>query len=177
LNYNRSFGVSPAYYVTVALAFVLLAGVVIAILLGMRAFFSFMDQLLVFFGPDGEDPTQMLVLRALNLLLIVPCAWLLLAIIAGKNASYEVTPREINIRYATLKRTSQRLLMTQVQDVAVRQTLWGRMVGYGDVLVQTAGSTAALPIRYVAKPEQVADSIHALAKASAASHTPSQWEF
>jgi uncharacterized membrane protein YdbT with pleckstrin-like domain len=51
----------------------------------------------------------------------------------------------------------------KVQDVTVHQTLGQRLLGLGDLTIETAGETSRLTIREISSPREVAERILDLA--------------
>jgi uncharacterized membrane protein YdbT with pleckstrin-like domain len=56
-------------------------------------------------------------------------------------------------------KTTRTIQLSKVQDVTVRQSIGQRMVGVGDVSIETAGETSRLTIDNIDNPQQVADQI------------------
>ena len=68
-----------------------------------------------------------------------------------------------------LSRSTETIQISKMQSVKVRQTLGQRMIGIGDISLETAGETSRLTIPNVDAPQQVADDLNAaIIKASAA---------
>jgi uncharacterized membrane protein YdbT with pleckstrin-like domain len=63
-----------------------------------------------------------------------------------------------------LSKTTRTIQLSKVQDVTVRQSLGQRMVGVGDVSIETAGETSRLTIDNIDDPQQVADKIMEIAQ-------------
>lgn len=158
---HRSASVSAAYYVTIAILFapLFIAAAVAAAV--VNSLFVFMNA----FATNTSSGAHPVGTGAVVIIFVLPVLWLGVMVLAGMNASYVLTDEELEVKYDLFRKMSQRLPLTQVQNVTVRQSLWGRIVGYGDVIVQTAGATTPAPIRYVADPESWANDIHQRAKA------------
>jgi uncharacterized membrane protein YdbT with pleckstrin-like domain len=62
-----------------------------------------------------------------------------------------------------LSRSSRTLELSKIQDVRVDQTLTQRMLGLGDLTLETAGETGRLSMRGIDEPQRVADRILELA--------------
>ena len=58
-----------------------------------------------------------------------------------------------------LSKTSRAIQLSRVQDVRVDRTLWQRLLGIGDLSLETAGETSRLTIRDIDRPQEVADRI------------------
>ena len=70
------------------------------------------------------------------------------------------------LRYETglLSKSTRTIQLSKVQDVRVDQTLGERMMGVGNLSVETAGETSRLTIPHIAGPQRVADQIMDLAQ-------------
>lgn len=104
---------------------------------------------IVFFGPC------LVALLAIGLLFINDFSWLLriclvlgvwlcmliwsVAIDGGKQ--YVVTTRRIIFKRGIVKRSSLELLLRKCEGIKVEQSIWGRLLGYGTVLVTTGEAT------------------------------------
>jgi uncharacterized membrane protein YdbT with pleckstrin-like domain len=71
----------------------------------------------------------------------------------------KVTLTGDKLRYETglTSRTTRTIQMTKVQDVRVDQSLWQRLVGVGNLTIETAGETSQLTIENIDRPQSVAD--------------------
>jgi putative membrane protein len=58
-----------------------------------------------------------------------------------------------------LSKTTRTIQLSRVQDVKVEQTLLQRLVGIGDLSIETAGETSQLTMRNIDDPGGVADEI------------------
>ncbi len=58
-----------------------------------------------------------------------------------------------------LSRTRRTMDMARIQDVTVRQTLGQRMLGVGDLMLESAGENGAMAIANLDNPRAVADEI------------------
>lgn len=54
-----------------------------------------------------------------------------------------------------LKQWRQEAVLEQVQNVDVAINFWGNLLGYGDVIIRTAGTQGAIPFNFVANPKEV----------------------
>ncbi len=69
------------------------------------------------------------------------------------------------LRYETgvLSRSKRNIQLSKVQDVRVEQNLAQRLLGIGNISVETAGETSLLTLRNVDNPDQVTEAILAAA--------------
>ncbi len=58
-----------------------------------------------------------------------------------------------------LKQWRQEAALEQVQNVDVTADFWGNFLGYGEVIIRTAGSQGAIPFDFVADPAGIRDAI------------------
>jgi uncharacterized membrane protein YdbT with pleckstrin-like domain len=63
-----------------------------------------------------------------------------------------------------LSRASRSAELSKVQDVQVLQSVWQRMVGIGDIVIETAGEGPGIRMHNIDAPQQVADLILETAK-------------
>lgn len=81
-------------------------------------------------------------LAGLGLLLValaLPVA--LFAWLGWQQQEYAVTDRRLVAKVGVVRRDVQEVTMRQVESVRVDQSLWGRLLGYGDVLAVGSGGT------------------------------------
>jgi uncharacterized membrane protein YdbT with pleckstrin-like domain len=65
-----------------------------------------------------------------------------------------------------LSRTRRTVDMAKIQDVTVRQTLGQRILGVGDLMLESAGESGAMSIANLDSPREIADEILASSKRS-----------
>jgi uncharacterized membrane protein YdbT with pleckstrin-like domain len=65
------------------------------------------------------------------------------------------------LRYETgiLSRATRTMEISKVQDVHVHQSLFQRIVGIGDLSIETAGESSRLAMKNVDRPQYIADYI------------------
>jgi len=100
---------------------------------------------------------------ALGLLLAL---WPLKRHIASRFDRLVVAGDRLRLESGVLRRTSRMMQLSKVQDVRVEQTLWQRLLGTGDLYVETAGEAGQLFLANVDDPHEVSAFI--LSAASAA---------
>ena len=141
---RKSAGVSTASLVA---GFVLIAVVVIGYWAAM--------QYLLSLGGDSQlnsamGPLSQMIMNMLTGILAVACLWqMLLIVIRSIFTSYGLTEPRV------LKRSFLRIRIAELahaQDVEVAQSLLGKLLGYGDVLVRTASTDGAVVLRRVDSP-------------------------
>jgi uncharacterized membrane protein YdbT with pleckstrin-like domain len=58
-----------------------------------------------------------------------------------------------------LSRTRRTVDMAKIQDVTVRQTFGQRLIGVGDLMLESAGESGAMAIKNLDRPREIADAI------------------
>ena len=63
------------------------------------------------------------------------------------------------LRYESgfLSKTTRSIQLSKIQDVRVDQSIAQRMLGAGDISIETAGETSRLTMHNVDRPQEVAD--------------------
>jgi len=77
-------------------------------------------------------------------------------------ASVTVTDERVIIKRGVLVRTTQVIPLDRVQDVSTRQNLAGQVLGYGSLLIDTAGQEQNQRIDYLPAPGQLREQIYEL---------------
>jgi hypothetical protein len=87
-------------------------------------------------------------------LLVLIAAGALAYGIAKRNATeMAVTDRRVLIKTGMGSRRTLDLMMSRVESIGVEETVWGRMVGYGDVVVRGTGGTPESFVK-IANPQE-----------------------
>jgi membrane protein YdbS with pleckstrin-like domain len=61
-------------------------------------------------------------------------------------------------------KSTRTIELIKIQEVTVRQSIWQRIFGLGDLSMQTAGTSSDVSIRSIDRPQQAADHIHELVR-------------
>jgi uncharacterized membrane protein YdbT with pleckstrin-like domain len=72
---------------------------------------------------------------ALGLLVLLP------AVIKRQSSDFAVTNKRVMMKVGVLTTRSVELLLNKIEAIAVNQSLLGRMLGYGDIVVTGSGGT------------------------------------
>jgi uncharacterized membrane protein YdbT with pleckstrin-like domain len=72
----------------------------------------------------------------------------------------------LTLEVGFFSRTRRTVDMAKIQDVTVRQTLGQRMLGVGDLMLESAGESGAMAIQNLDGPRELADAIIASSKRS-----------
>jgi uncharacterized membrane protein YdbT with pleckstrin-like domain len=65
----------------------------------------------------------------------------------------------LTLETGLLSRTRRTLDMAKIQDVTVSQTLFQRLLGTGDIMLESAGERGAMAIPNIDRPRVIADAI------------------
>lgn len=79
-----------------------------------------------------------------ELILIVPAIGvlvLLAAIVRRQSSDFAVTNKRVMAKTGVLSTRSVELLLGKIESIAVHQSLGGRILGYGDIVVTGSGGT------------------------------------
>ena len=79
--------------------------------------------------------------------------------IATRMVSLTVDPDHLTFESGLLSRTRRTMDLSKVQDVTARQSFGERILGMGDLMVETAGERSAIVVEGIDSPRAVADSI------------------
>ena len=79
-----------------------------------------------------------------------------------RNRVTKMTILDDRLRYETglLNKTTRTILISKVQDVTVHQRIGQRILGVGDLSIETAGESSRLTIFQVDRPQEIADHIN-----------------
>ena len=99
-----------------------------------------------------------------------PSGVILLLLVAPLRRHLQIAFTKMTIEGERLKyesgmfaKTSRALQLTRIQDVRVDRSLGQRLMGIGDLTLETAGETSRLTIRDIDRPQEVAEHILAAA--------------
>jgi uncharacterized membrane protein YdbT with pleckstrin-like domain len=90
--------------------------------------------------------------------------WAIWVWLVWRAASLTVTDQRVIFEEGLLIRTSKVIPLDRVQDVSTRQNLVGRLLGYGDLEIDTAGSIANDVFTYIPSPELLRDQVFVLSE-------------
>lgn len=68
-------------------------------------------------------------------------AWLLAAHVRRQSSEFAVTNKRVIVKVGVFTTRSLEILPSKVEGVSVQQGPWGRLFGYGDVVVTGSGGT------------------------------------
>lgn len=67
--------------------------------------------------------------------------WLLAAYVRRQSSEFAVTNKRVVIKIGVFTTRSLELLPSKVEGVTVEQNLWGKLFGFGDIVVTGSGGT------------------------------------
>ena len=108
-----------------------------------------------FLTPDFKVFFTLAVLAAVGL-------WGFVVWLQWNSASLTVTDQRVILEEGIFQRNSKVMPLDRVQDVSTKQTLLGRMLDYGLVEIDVAGSSEIFP--YVRSPELLRDQVFVLSE-------------
>ncbi len=108
---------------------------------------------LVIKGNNGARQIATLAVVALALL------WLIVVWIRWQSVTYTLTDQRIKIETGVFGRQSKMIPIDRVQDCTTRQSLIGRMLGYGRVEVDAAGAQGAEILLHLPNPGVFRDQV------------------
>lgn len=90
--------------------------------------------------------------------------WLIVVWIRWQSTSYTLTDQRIKIDTGVFGRSSKTIPIDRIQDATTKQTLFGRMLGYGRVEVDAAGAQGAEVLDHLPNPGNFRDQVFMLSE-------------
>jgi uncharacterized membrane protein YdbT with pleckstrin-like domain len=83
-----------------------------------------------------------------------------------KKMLVKITIMDDRLRFERgfFSKSTETIDLEKIQEVRVHQTLWQRMVGIGDLMLETAGKSSGNGMESIDNPQGVADHIHSLGR-------------
>jgi uncharacterized membrane protein YdbT with pleckstrin-like domain len=106
------------------------------------------------YNNNRTDRQDWLVIPPLLLL-----AWTVFRHIKLRFTSLTIASRRLRYDVGMLSRSTRTMELAKVQDVHVNQTLFQRMLGLGNLSIESAGETGRLSINNIDRPHDVAEFI------------------
>ena len=107
-------------------------------------------------------------------LMAIPAICLLVPIrmhIGRRQISMRLHDNHLTLESGFFSRTRRTVDMAKIQDVTVRQSFGQRLLGVGDLMLESAGEAGAMGIRNLDSPRHIADEIIAGSKRAAIART------
>ncbi len=80
--------------------------------------------------------------------------------------------RDLTLETGLFSRTRRTVDMAKIQDVTVQQSFGQRLLGVGDLMLESAGESGAIGIRNLDQPRVIADAIIAGSRRSPGASAP-----
>ena len=90
--------------------------------------------------------------------------WLLVVWISWQSITYTLTDQRITIESGVLSRQEKIIPIDRVQDCTTRQSIFGRIFGYGRVEIDAAGAQGAEILANLPNPGQFRDQVFVLSE-------------
>jgi uncharacterized membrane protein YdbT with pleckstrin-like domain len=101
-----------------------------------------------------------------TVVLAVCLGWLLRRYLRWMTTSFVLTTDRLIHRSGVLARRRREIPLDQLSDIGCRQRLLGRLVGIGDLTVESAGRDSLEAFTGLPHPEEIQDEIHAQLEAN-----------
>ena len=85
--------------------------------------------------------------------------WVIVVWIRWRSVTYTLTDQRITIQSGVFSRQEKIIPIDRVQDCTTRQSLLGRIIGYGRVEVDAAGAQGAEILDHLPKPGDFRDQV------------------
>ena len=79
--------------------------------------------------------------------------------IQRNRVSYTLTNSKIEIEYGLIAKTIRNIPLRNIQDVTTTATVGERLIGIGDVIIDSAAEAGRIPMRHIRDPRKYADLI------------------
>jgi uncharacterized membrane protein YdbT with pleckstrin-like domain len=80
--------------------------------------------------------------KHLELLMLIPAVLFILnAYITRRSSEFAVTNRRVIMKAGVIQTRSLEILLNKVEALAVNQTILGKMLNYGDIIITGSGGT------------------------------------
>jgi uncharacterized membrane protein YdbT with pleckstrin-like domain len=96
--------------------------------------------------------------------LAVAGLWMIVGWVRWSSTSLTVTDHRVVLESGILSRESKVIPLDRIQDVSTRQSLAGRLFGYGTVEIDAAGPTGSELLDHVPDPHQLRDQVFAVSE-------------
>ena len=103
-------------------------------------------------------------------LMAIPCIGLLVPIVMhAKRRLISMRIHDLHLTFESglLSRTRRTVDMAKIQDVTVKQSVGQRLLGIGDLMLESAGEGGSMGMQNLDRPRQIADAIIAGSKQAA----------
>ena len=109
-------------------------------------------------GPDGYYVPKLRTFLTLGVLALA-LLWFIVVWIRWQSITYSLSDQRITIQSGVFSRQEKIVPIDRVQDCSTRQSLIGRMLGYGRVEVDAAGAQGAEVLDHLPSPGDFRDQV------------------
>lgn len=92
--------------------------------------------------------------------LVVSAAWLIVTLVKWRTTYFVVTSHRVISRRGAVARNSVEIPLDRIANVNFTQTILERLLGVGDLLIESAGKDSADGFTDISRPEMVQNIIH-----------------
>jgi uncharacterized membrane protein YdbT with pleckstrin-like domain len=85
--------------------------------------------------------------------------WFIVVWIRWQSTTYTLTDQRIKIERGIFSRQEKLIAVDRVQDVSTRQSILGRVLGYGNVQIESAGEVGSEVFSSLPEPEKFRDQV------------------
>ena len=110
------------------------------------------------FGPDGYYVPKLRTFLTLGVLALA-VLWAIVVWIRWQSVTYTLSDRRITIQSGVFSRQEKIIPIDRVQDCTTRQSIFGRLIGYGRVEVDAAGAQGAEVLDHLPSPGEFRDQV------------------
>jgi uncharacterized membrane protein YdbT with pleckstrin-like domain len=110
------------------------------------------------FGPDQNYVPHLRTYLSLGVIALA-ILWFIVVYIRWQSTAYTLTDQRIKIETGVFGRQSKIIPIDRIQDCTTKQSLIGRMMGYGRVEVDAAGAQGAEVLAYLPNPGAFRDQV------------------
>ena len=122
----------------------------------------------------GASPTEIQAMTIAGIVLLVAAIAIFTYGIAKRNVTeMAVTNRRVLIKTGMTSRRTLDLMLSRVESIGVEETVFGRMLGYGSVIVRGTGGTPE-PFVMIAHPQEFRRAVQEQTGRSEPRDSPSQ---
>src|ERR1700680_4257135 len=109
--------------------------------------------------PEGLAKIQHLRIYLALAALAIAGVWLIIVWVRWQSTTYPLTDQRIKIETGVFGRQSKMIPIDRIQDCTTKQSLFGRMIGYGRVEVDAAGAQGAEVLDHMPNPNAFRDQV------------------
>lgn len=107
-------------------------------------------------------------------LILVTAGWLIIRYLKWSTTNFVITTHRLIFRSGIFAKHGVEIPLERVMNVNFNQSIFERIVGAGDLLIESGGRDGQQRFSDIRKPEQVQNLIHAQIESNSDRHTPEQ---